>query len=345
MKQLSKTEQAMMAKLASLRQRVLELEQSEAESKKKKFQEKAALRELRKSEERYRQVVENANDYIICMDLDGIIRYANRAVCDLAGPINLIGLRMRDFISPDHLKRHEDLLQRRREGDVTVYSYEWELIHPVGDRHIILDVRSSALMENGKPSGVLTIGRDVTDRKSREEGLLATKEKYQTLVESVSDVIFEIDHRGVFLYCSPMGKTLWGYDPEEVIGKNYIEFVHPDDQDLMHKRFREITLGAEDPITFRVKTKSGETRWARVRVMPRIENGRFRGANGILFDVTTQEQLDEELRLREIQLRAIIESTGNGILAVDRAGRVILSNRRYADLWNIPSDLLERNNM
>ena len=247
---LSKTEQAHDRKLASLRQRVLELEQSEAESKKTEFQEKAALRELQKSEERYRQVVENANDYIMCMDLDGIIRYANRAVCDLAGPINLIGLRMRDIISPDHLKRHEDLLQRRREGDVTVYSYEWELIHPVGDRHIILDVRSSALMENGKPSGVLTIGRDVTDRKSREEGLLAAKEKYQTLVEGVSDVIFEIDHQGVFLYCSPMGKTLWGYDPEEVIGKNYIEFVHPDDRDLMLKRFAEITTGRKHPISF-----------------------------------------------------------------------------------------------
>ncbi len=344
MKDLSKAEQAMIGKLASLRQRVRELEQSEAESKKTEFQEKAALEELQKSEERYRQVVENANDYIMCMDLDGIIRYANRAAGDLAGPINLIGLRMRDLISPDHLKRHEDLLQRRREGDVTVYSYEWELIHPGGDRPIVLDVRSSALMENGKPSGVLTIARDVTDRKSREERLLAAKEKYQTLVEGVSDVIFEIDHQGVFLYCSPMGKALWGYDPEEVIGKNYIEFIHPDDQDLMHKRFPEITMWAEHPITFRIKTKSGEVRWARARMMPRIENGRFMGANGILFDVTAQRQLDEELRLQEIQLRAIIESTGNGILVVDATGRVILSNRRYADLWNIPSDLLERNN-
>jgi PAS domain S-box-containing protein len=344
MKDLSKTEQAMIEKLASLRQRVLELEQSEAESKKTEFQEKAALRELQKSEERYRQVVENANDYIMCMDLDGIIRYANRAVCDLAGPINLIGLLARNIISSDHLKRHEDLLQRRREGDVTVYSYEWELIHPVGSRHIILDVRSSALMENGKPSGVLTIGRDVTDRKSREEGLVAAKEKYQTLVESVSDVIFEIDHQGVFLYCSPMGKTLWGYDPEEVIGKNYIEFVHPDDQDLMHKRFPGSTMRTEHPVTFRIKTKSGEARWARARMMPRIENGRFMGANGILFDVTKQRQLYEELRFQEIQLRAIIESTDNGILVVDPNGQVILSNRRYTEIWNVPFDLLERNN-
>ncbi len=65
MKGLSKAEQAMIGKLASLRQRVRELEQSEAESKKTELQEKAALEELQKSEERYRQVVENANDYML----------------------------------------------------------------------------------------------------------------------------------------------------------------------------------------------------------------------------------------------------------------------------------------
>ena len=48
--------------------------------------------------------------------------------------------------------------------------------------------------------------------------------------------------------------------------------------------------------------------------------------------------------MRETQLRAIVESTGNGVLAVDRTGRVILSNRRFSELWNIPPDLLERNN-
>jgi PAS domain S-box-containing protein len=344
MKDSSKAKQALIEELASLRRRILELEQSDAEGKKTEIQKEATLNELQKSEEKYRHYLENAHDYIICMDLDGIIRYVNRAVSDLVGQINLIGLPVAVAASPDELKRHYDLLQKRREGDTSVYSFEWKATPPGSDKHFIMDVRSSALIENGKPSGVLMIARDMTDQKIQEEKLRAAKEKYQKLVEGVSDIIFEIDQQGVFLYCSPTGKTLWGYDPEEVIGKNYIEFVHPDDQDLMQKRFPDIAMWADHPIAFRIKTKPGEVRWARARMMPRIENGRFMGANGILFDVTKQKQLDEELRLQEIQLRAIIESTGNGILVVDPTGRVILSNRRYADLWNIPSDLLERNN-
>ena len=152
------------------------------------------------SENKYRRIVENAYDQIMCMDLDGIIQYANRAACDLAGPINLIGLPMRTVISPDQLERHEDLLQRRREGDLKEYSFEWELFPPGSDRQLIMDVRSSALIENGKPSGVLLIARDITDRKLREDEMRATKEKYQTLVEGIRDVIFEIDQKGMILY-------------------------------------------------------------------------------------------------------------------------------------------------
>ena len=169
MEESSKTERALIEELASLRQRILELEQSQAAKTIAELHKEAALNELRVSENKYRKIVENAYDQIMYMDLDGIIQYANRAACDLAGPLNLIGLPMRTVISHDQLKRHEELLHRRKEGDLTDYSFEWELIPPGGDRSLIMDVRSSALIENGKPSGVLLIARDITDRKLREE--------------------------------------------------------------------------------------------------------------------------------------------------------------------------------
>ncbi len=305
MKDVSKTKQTLIEELASLRQRILELEQSEAERKKGKTQESTAFRELQESEEKYRQVVENAHDYIICMDLDGIIRYVNRAVYDLVGPINLIGLPAAVATSPDQLKRHYDLLQRRREGDVSVYSFEWEVFPPGSDRRFIMDVRSSALMENGKPSGVLMIARDVTDRKYREEELRAAKEKYRMLVEGVNDLILEIDHQGVLRYCSPIGKKIWGYDAEDVIGKNFIEFVYPDDQDPLLSLFPKFNRWMEQPLAFRVKTKSGEVRWARASMSPRIENGRFMGAKGILIDITEQKRLETALRNSELLFKNV----------------------------------------
>ena len=55
-----------------------------------------------------------------------------------------------------------------------------------------------------------------------------------------------------------------------------------------------------------------------------------------------RKQVEETLQLQEMQLLAILEATGDGILAVDNAGRVIRANRRFADLWKIPSGLLEK---
>ena len=72
-----------------------------------------------------------------------------------------------------------------------------------------------------------------------------------------------------------------------------------------------------------------------------IERGETKVVQGIFRDITERKRA--EVALRENQLHAIVESTGNGVLAIDYAGRVILSNRRFADLWNIPAGLLERN--
>jgi PAS domain S-box-containing protein len=219
MEDASSTIRALTSELNSLRQRIGELERNEAERKKAEARKEILLSALQKSEEQYRQLVENAFDNILFMDLDGIIRYANRAALNLASPLNLVGLPVRNLLSPDQIKRHEDLLQTRREGVNKVYSFEWDLFRPDNHRHLIMDVRSSMLTENGKPSGVMMIARDVTDQKLREEAL----------------------------------------------------------------------------------------------------------------------------RLREVELRAIVESTGNGVLAVDSTGQVILYNRRFAELWNIPPVLLETN--
>jgi PAS domain S-box-containing protein len=57
-------------------------------------------------------------------------------------------------------------------------------------------------------------------------------------------------------------------------------------------------------------------------------------------ELAQRKRAEEKLQLREMQLRTILESTGDGILAVDNAGRVITTNQSFADLWQIPSEIL-----
>src|SRR5664280_2712373 len=88
-----------------------------------------------------------------------------------------------------------------------------------------------------------------SDRKRAEEvPRRKSEEKYRSLVENISDVIFDVDHQGMVLYFSPIGKDIWGYNQEDVIGKNFIELVHPDDRDLLLQRFLELSGGVEKPL-------------------------------------------------------------------------------------------------
>jgi diguanylate cyclase (GGDEF)-like protein/PAS domain S-box-containing protein len=141
--------------------------------------------------------------------------------------------------------------------------------------------------------------------KRVEEAPQKSEEKYRSLVENISDVIFDVDHRGVVLYFSPLGKDIWGYNWEDVIGKNFIELVHPDDRDLLLQRFVELSDGVEKPFSYRFKDKAGNFRWVRTSTKPRIENGIFVGASGTLIDITKQKEMEALLRESEKKYREL----------------------------------------
>ncbi len=146
---------------------------------------------------------------------------------------------------------------------------------------------------------LITLRREIAERKLAKEAMRESEEKYRTLVENISDVIFEVDGQGMVLYFSPIGKDIWGYDKEDVIGKNFIELVHPDDRNILISRFMELVTGIEYPLTYRLRNKAGNYRWVRTKTKPRIDNGTFIGASGTLIDITDQKKAEEELRESE----------------------------------------------
>jgi len=150
--------------------------------------------------------------------------------------------------------------------------------------------------ENKVPVSILGEGRDITDRKLAEETLAKSDQKYRELVENISDVIYEIDNNGVFTYISPVISNVLQYNPDEVIGKNFIDFVYPQDKDLLLKEFEELSKGLEYPTDYRVINKFSEVRWIRTQTKPVIEGGIFQSARGTLIDVTERRQAEENLR-------------------------------------------------
>ena len=153
---------------------------------------------------------------------------------------------------------------------------------------------------------------ELTELRSQNAALKKSEsaEKYRSLVENIRDVIYELDSQGVVLYISPAIRDMLGYDSAEIVGKNFIELAHKDDLSSLAEWFSELRKGRESPSEYRVSNKSGELRWARTKTRPIMEDGLFKGARGILIDVTAQRRMEEALReSEELVFKAIIQNS------------------------------------
>jgi PAS domain S-box-containing protein len=142
-------------------------------------------------------------------------------------------------------------------------------------------------------------------------------EKYRSLVENIRDVIYELDSQGVVLYISPSVRDMLGFDPTEIVGKSFIDLAYKDDRNLMTEWFSELSKGTEKSSDYRVLNKSGELRWAQTKTRPVIEDGLFKGAQGILVDVTAQRRAEEALRKSEEKYRWVLNNMADVITVMD----------------------------
>jgi PAS domain S-box-containing protein len=132
---------------------------------------KQAEAALRESEERYRDLVENAHDIIYSHDLEGNYTSMNKAGEHITGYTREEALKLNfaQTIAPEHLAKARDMLKRKLAGE-RVTAYEMEILAKDG-RRIAVEANTKLVFQNGVPIGVQGIARDVTERKLLEEQL------------------------------------------------------------------------------------------------------------------------------------------------------------------------------
>ena len=130
---------------------------------------KRAEEALHDSEAKFRNLTETDQDAIVTIDMNGVITYANPAAKALAADMTVIGMALTDFLPPDAVEHHEEILKLRSSGFAENMSYESKVMRPQDNHPLYFDVKSSTLFNHGEPSGVLFVARDATERKRTEE--------------------------------------------------------------------------------------------------------------------------------------------------------------------------------
>jgi PAS domain S-box-containing protein len=128
---------------------------------------KAAEQALVASEERYRAIVDNANDIVATLDLQFRFVSVNPAVERILGytPEEIVGTPLDDYVPPDQLATHKQMLQQKLHGSEAT-QYEMQLLAKDRQRRFTLEVNSKLLRDgDGRPVAIHAIARDVTERK------------------------------------------------------------------------------------------------------------------------------------------------------------------------------------
>jgi PAS domain S-box-containing protein len=275
---------------------------------------KQAEKSLRESEKKYRQLAETAHDIIVTVDLNFKITYVNKAINSFTGNTNPVGRSLLDFTPPHLHQLQEIMMQKRREGFGDMLAFEWDILPPTG-KIATFDIRATLLTENEKPSGVMFVCRDITERKRTEEALVESEKRYRLLAENATDVIWTTDMNLNRTYISPSIKQARGYTVKEVMSQGLSEIYTPESYAVMERILTEELaienreqkdLNRTRTVELEYKCKDGSTIWSEVKMsFIRDSSGQAISILGAGRDITERKRMEVE-RL----VMGKLESTG-----------------------------------
>ncbi|MBD3348253.1 MAG: PAS domain S-box protein [Candidatus Eisenbacteria bacterium] len=228
-----------------------------------------------------------------------------------------------------------ELLDSDSEGSVVTDSFD----HSDGRwyRHI-----ASAIEWPDGRSVCVDIASDITERKRVESALRESETKYRQLLSNAQEGIAVIQN-SLFCFFNPKFPEIVGRSPDRLKRLPFLDIVHPEDRRKVSTMYERRIRGEAVPSNYdyRIVTEHHEVRWMETNAVLLRWEGRPATLN-FVTDVTERRAAVEALSSRETLFRSTIESTGDGILVVDRAGRVTHANKKYMEMWNIPEEAVKR---
>ena len=203
-------------------------------------------------------------------------------------------------------------------------------------RQQLEDAEKSRSQVEEKSAALLNMLEDLEQARS---SLADSQAQYRLLVENINDVIFSMDINGAITYVSPVVQNFVRLMPEQIIGRPFTEFIHPDDQSNLRAGFEHVLAGQSDSHEFRLLDNEGGFRHVRTSSRPLLEEGRVVGLTGVISDITERKLDEEALRRLNRELRAIsncnqaLMRAENEQTLLDDICRIICDEAGYRMAW------------
>jgi PAS domain S-box-containing protein len=175
------------------------------------------------------------------------------------------------------------------------YDLELRTVRPDGSSGWMWVHGMSVLDDNGETIGLRGMAQDITERKQAEASVKLVKHRQAKMIANIGDVIVIIDQDGINRYKSPNVEKWFGWKPEELVGANAFDNVHPDDlaaaQEFVGKLMQ--SPNATGTTEWRYRCKNGTYKWIEITLINLLDDPDILGVLGNYQDITESKQIEE----------------------------------------------------
>jgi PAS domain S-box-containing protein len=268
---------------------------------------------------------------------DGIISYLSPACEKVLGhdPKDLLG-QQPWIIHPNDLENVKKIHNKALEGKVgTNIEYR---IKTRSDETKWISHSFSPVFTDDKFQMLVSVIRDITERKHTEEALNENEERYRRLVE-YSPIAIAVQSEGKIRFANESCLKLFGASsPEQIIGKPVMDFVHPDFREIVTKRISSMVRENRyiKPLEEKFLRLDGEIIDVEVAAIPFVYEGKT-AIHVVISNITERKHAEEALRESEEKYRTLIDNNRNGVFII-QDGKMHFVNDAFAKMVGYSTD-------
>ncbi len=268
--------------------------------------------QLRESEKRYHQILDSIADMVLVKGPQSKILWANQAFRDYYGMSEeeLQGIVDAPFNNPDNTLQYiKDDKFVFETGQTMVISEEPVVRHD-GEVRVFSTVKTPIRNEENLIAMTVGVSRDMTERKLAEEAVKASETKYRSLVETSQDMIWSVDAIGRYTFVNPAVKYIYGYEPEEMLGRPFSDFMTSEQIQKDLTLFARLLTGES---VFQHESaqiaKDGSIKYLMFNAIALFDDaGNILGTTGTATDITDRKQAEAALQHANAELERRVEA-------------------------------------
>ncbi len=291
---------------------------------------KQAQTTLQASERDFRSLIESAPEAIFVQS-EGRFVYLNPPMLKLLGvrrPEDLLGQDFMKHVAPEFRESVRKRIQYQRMTGSPTAPMTMDYLRVDGTR-VPVEVAAVVTRYQGCEAHLVFV-RNINERRQAESALKESQVRFNQLAEQSRTVAWEVDTEGLYTYVSHVAETVWGYRPDELVGRKHFYDIHPDENREAFKTAALARFQRKDgfkDIENRIQRKDGKIIWVSTNGIPLFDqDNTLQGYRGADRDITERKRAEHDLIMAARMDR--LTGLANRTLLLDRLQHAIQRHQR-----------------